>query len=139
MVEERILPAIKEKSSETRNVLITLLLIILLYITSIFFYHKIEGWEYLDAAYFITMTITTIGYGDLVPKTEMGKFFTMFLAFIGISLAFLLIASIASLRERAIDRQMVDKLMLLKRLSVLHRRDEKPGLKTQIPKPNKKK
>lgn len=139
MLDERIAPVAKDKSTETRNIVVTLLSIAVLYIISIYFYHSVEGWTPLDATYFVTMTITTIGYGDFAPHTDEGKVFTMVIAFIGIGLAFLLIANIVSFREKALDRHMFDKIMLLKRLSVLHRRDEKPGLKSKIPKPGKKK
>lgn len=100
-----------------RNLVITVLLILVLYAISIFFYNKFEGWSYLDSAYFITMSITTIGYGDFIPKTDEGKIFTIFLAFIGISLAFLLISTIASLRQRTIDRQVAKRLSILRSLS----------------------
>jgi len=139
MLDERIVPVAKDRSTETRNIVVTIFSIILLYIISIYFYHNVEGWTHLDAAYFVTMTITTIGYGDFAPHTDEGKIFTMFVGFIGIGLAFLLIANMVSFREKALDRHMFDKIMLLKRLSVLHRRDEKKGLKSQIPKPDKKK
>ncbi len=102
-----------------RNVAITILLILILYVISTFFYHKFEGWQYLDAVYFITMTITTIGYGDLVPTTPEGKIFTIFLAFIGIALAFLLIASIGSYKQRTIDRHVIGRFELLKNISSL--------------------
>jgi voltage-gated potassium channel Kch len=115
--------AVSEHSA--RNIAITVMLILMLYAISIFFYHKFEGWSYLDAAYFITMSITTIGYGDFVPHTDEGKIFTIFLAFIGISLAFLLIASIASYRERTIDKRVADRLSILKSLAILQRPPEK--------------
>jgi len=41
------------------------------------FYAIIEGWSFLDAAYFSVVTIATVGYGDLVPRTAAGKIFTM--------------------------------------------------------------
>ncbi len=110
-----------------RNIVITAMLLVGLYIVSIFFYHKFEGWTYIDATYFITMTITTIGYGDLVPRTVEGKLFTIFLAFGGISLAFLLIASIAAYREQAIDKRVADRLSILKGISVLQRPPKSKG------------
>lgn len=50
-------------------------------------YHALEGWSWLDSFYFAGTTITTVGYGDLVPVTEAGKLFTMGYLFIGIAIA----------------------------------------------------
>lgn len=36
-----------------------------------------EKWSIMDAFYFVTMTATTVGYGDFTPATELGKFFTI--------------------------------------------------------------
>lgn len=36
-----------------------------------------EEWSIMDAFYFVTMTATTVGYGDFTPTTELGKFFTI--------------------------------------------------------------
>jgi voltage-gated potassium channel len=51
-------------------------------------YHYIEGWSYLDALYFSVITATTVGYGDLVPVTPLGKIFTIIYAFLIIGIAF---------------------------------------------------
>ena len=36
-------------------------------------FHQIEGWNYIDSFYFTGITITTIGYGDLVPTHDGSK------------------------------------------------------------------
>jgi len=41
-------------------------------------------WDMLAAQSFITSVQTTTGYGDIVPVTFWGKFFTLIYAFIGI-------------------------------------------------------
>ncbi|MBT4905065.1 MAG: two pore domain potassium channel family protein [Flavobacteriaceae bacterium] len=62
----------------------------LLLITSIIigfgttFYHYIEGWSWIDAAYFSVITLTTIGYGDFSPATDLGKLFTIGYIVIGV-------------------------------------------------------
>ncbi len=50
-------------------------------------YHTIEGWGYVDAFYFTGITVTTIGYGDLVPTHDVSKIFTVFFAFGGVAIA----------------------------------------------------
>ncbi|MDD5377321.1 MAG: potassium channel family protein [Candidatus Gracilibacteria bacterium] len=47
-------------------------------------FHAIEGWRYLDAVYFTTTTLATVGYGDFVPKTDLGKSITIIYQLIGI-------------------------------------------------------
>lgn len=41
------------------------------------FYHYIEEWSWIDAAYFSVITLTTIGFGDYSPATDLGKLFTI--------------------------------------------------------------
>jgi hypothetical protein len=50
------------------------------------FYHFVEKLSWLDSFYFTTMTLATVGYGDIAPKTGAGKLFTMFYVLIGISI-----------------------------------------------------
>jgi hypothetical protein len=50
------------------------------------FYHTIEGWRWLDSLYFCVITLATIGYGDFVPTTDLGKAFTIIYVFIGIGI-----------------------------------------------------
>ena len=49
-------------------------------------YHFVEGWNWLDSLYFSMITLTTIGYGDFSPVTNLGKTFTIFYIVIGIGL-----------------------------------------------------
>ena len=62
----------------------------LLLITSIIigfgttFYHYIEVWSWIDTAYFSVITLTTIGYGDFSPATDLGKLFTIGYIVIGV-------------------------------------------------------
>ena len=49
-------------------------------------FHFIEGWRLLDSFYFCFITLTTIGYGDFSPQTDLGKIFTMVYIVIGLGL-----------------------------------------------------
>ena len=49
-------------------------------------YRILEDWSWVDSFYFSSVTLTTVGYGDLSPTTTVSKLFTVFYIFAGISL-----------------------------------------------------
>ncbi len=49
-------------------------------------YRIIEDWSWVDSFYFSSVTLTTVGFGDLSPSTDLSKIFTVFYIFSGISL-----------------------------------------------------
>jgi len=68
------------ESNRKKKILGAALVLLVLYVISAIFYHYEEGWGYLDCVYFVTMTITTIGYGDFAPHTAEGKIYSIFFA-----------------------------------------------------------
>lgn len=40
-------------------------------------YHLLEDWSWVDSLYFSVVTLTTVGYGDLSPTTDLSKLFTV--------------------------------------------------------------
>lgn len=68
--------------------------LLLVSIASVIYMH-IEGWGFIQALYFSVITISTVGYGDLVPATPMGKLFTSGYIFIGAGFFFLAVGAFA--------------------------------------------
>ena len=60
-------------------------LVTLITISTIFF-HNVEGWTYFESYYYTIVTIATVGYGDFVPKTTIGRFGATILIILGIGL-----------------------------------------------------
>lgn len=69
------------REPEFRALLVTVLVILG---TGTTFYHRLEGWSWLDSLYFTVVTLTTIGYGDLVPTQPVTKLFTIVFIFVGL-------------------------------------------------------
>ena len=59
-------------------------------------YANIEGWSWLDAAYFTIITITTVGYGDLSPQSPAGRLFAIFFTVFAIGIGGYAISSLAA-------------------------------------------
>jgi voltage-gated potassium channel len=98
-----------------------------LYVLSIIFFHFVEGWSYLDAVYFTTITITTVGYGDIAPVTDLGKIGAIALVFAGISLAFYVISHLGLLREKKVDPHIQKRLEVLRSITMLQSKKIKKG------------
>ncbi|RYG92149.1 two pore domain potassium channel family protein [Loktanella sp. IMCC34160] len=48
------------------------------------FFHAVEGWSWVDSYFFTVVTLSTVGYGNLVPVTVMGKIGTTVMIFLGL-------------------------------------------------------
>jgi len=97
------------KKSVTPVHLLAVLFIIIILIFFGAWYFKIEeGWSYVDAFYFTVMTVTTVGYGDLVPTTDASKIVVSIYSMI--SLPIVLVAFTVFAKSYVEDRlQQIEK------------------------------
>lgn len=67
------------------------------------FFRLVEGWSWLDSYFFTVVTLSTVGYGSLVPATAIGKIGTTLLIFLGLGVFAVAIQQVglAALRRRA--------------------------------------
>lgn len=67
--------------------LIALLVTVLTLVTAgTVFFALVEGWSWLDAYFFTVVTLSTVGYGNIVPVTVAGKIGTTVFIFIGLGI-----------------------------------------------------
>ncbi|WP_371224192.1 potassium channel family protein [Roseovarius sp. 2305UL8-3] len=48
------------------------------------FFKFVEGWSWIDAYFFTVVTLSTVGYGELVPATPLGRIGTTVFIFVGL-------------------------------------------------------
>ena len=49
-------------------------------------FHLLEGWSILDSLYVTAQTVTTVGFGDLTPRTTFGRIFATFFMVLGVGI-----------------------------------------------------
>lgn len=89
---------------ETSAILMWALLVLLVYLAAgiaLFYFisSHLQGhktWTLVDALYFCIVTMTTVGYGDLVPATAAAKLLTCVYLFLGFGLVGVLLSSAAN-------------------------------------------
>jgi voltage-gated potassium channel len=79
-----------------------LLLVVSLLIAGTVFYTLVEGWSVVDAVYFCSMSLATVGYGDVVPDTDVGKIFTVIYVLAGIGI---LVSFFTALTKKTLEMQ----------------------------------
>lgn len=93
------------------NLLIIITILAVILVIGTVFYHYSEGWSLVDSFYFSTITLTTIGYGDIAPTTDGAKIFTAFYAIFGIGLMLYFVRSVIGLsffgRDGIIERAIL--------------------------------
>ena len=67
----------------TRSILLLLALVVL---SGTVFFRLVEGWSWIDAYFFTVVTLSTVGYGNLVPATVLGKIGTTVFIFTGLGI-----------------------------------------------------
>jgi voltage-gated potassium channel len=75
----------------------------LLIATGTIFYRFVEGWSWISSMYFSITTLTTVGYGDLYPTTDVSRLFTS--CFIVVGVAFFVVA-LSIVGQKLVDKRV---------------------------------
>jgi hypothetical protein len=69
-------------------------------------YTILEDWTPLDALYFSTVTLATVGFGDLTPTTDLAKLFTIGYIITGIGILAAFASEITKQRRQGKNEAM---------------------------------
>jgi voltage-gated potassium channel len=79
-------------------------------------FHHIEGWSILDSLYVTAQTVTTVGFGDLTPRTIWGRAFATVFMLVGVGIVLYALTSavqsivqsemVATFGRRRLSRKM---------------------------------
>jgi voltage-gated potassium channel len=79
-------------------------------------FHRIEGWSILDSLYVTAQTVTTVGFGDLTPRTLWGRAFATVFMLVGVGIVLYALTSavqsivqsemVATFGRRRLSRKM---------------------------------
>lgn len=70
------------------------------------FMHIVEKLSWVDSLYFSIVSLTTVGYGDIVPTTTVGKLFVCAYLIIGIGI---IAAFVSNLLKSAVAKRVIKK------------------------------
>ena len=83
-------------------------------------YILIEGWAFVDAAYMVVLTFTTVGFAEVHPLSANGRLFTMGLMVLGIGVMFYILTGMVQLVvEQEVLRSIVRRHRMRSKLSRL--------------------
>lgn len=96
----------KEKERAKKKIIYAFVMPGIVYVSAIAAYHYAEGWGWEDSIYFTSSTITTVGYGDLVPHTQQGRMLAIPLMWIGIAVGFYFIYTLQEYGKNKIEHRI---------------------------------
>jgi voltage-gated potassium channel len=79
-------------------------------------FRQLEGWSILDSLYLTAQTVTTVGFGDIAPRTVAGRLFATFFMMVGVGIVLYALTSavqsiiqselVATFGQRRLSRRM---------------------------------
>jgi voltage-gated potassium channel len=63
-------------------------LLIVVLVTGVIGFSLIENWSFLDAFYMTVISISTVGYSEVNPLSDTGRWFASFVIFAGLGTVF---------------------------------------------------
>jgi voltage-gated potassium channel len=105
----------------TTHLIITVLLALILVAFGTVGYMLLEGWPMEDALYMTLITFSTVGYGEVHPVSQTGRFFTLVLIVLGASFFLYVIGNVVQFLVEGRIRLILGRRKLDKKIKQLNR------------------
>jgi voltage-gated potassium channel len=105
----------------TTNLIIVVLLAVFLVGLGTAGYMIIEGWTILDSLYMTVITLSTIGYGEVNPVSQVGRIFTLILIVMGVGFFLYVIGNVVQFLVEGRIRLVLGRHKLDKQIGHLNR------------------
>ena len=110
MAKRSLLDFINSLSIPTQGIAACVAFFGTLAVGTIGFYYIEEDWSWIDSFYFCTYTLTTVGYGDIVPTTDAGRLCASLYMIVGVTIALAALAVVGSNYIRRRETKMIDRI-----------------------------
>ncbi len=107
-------------SKDMRRIILIIIPFVLLLCGGTAGYMLLESMNFVDGLYLTLITITTVGYGDIVPIHTAGRIFTMILVLCGVGYVMYIFSSIAEAMVDGGLRKIVERRKMYKKISQLN-------------------
>jgi voltage-gated potassium channel len=75
-------------------------------------FHILEGWSIVDSLYVTAQTVTTVGFGDVVPRTVAGRAFATVFMMVGVGIV---LYALTSMVQGIVQSEMISTFGQLRR------------------------
>jgi voltage-gated potassium channel len=103
-----------------KKIKFAIILLFLIYLVGTLGYSYIEEWSIEDSFYTTLVTMSTVGYGDFVPRTRAGKIFTCFLIVFGVGTMLYTLGLLTETMVEGRFRMLMGKGKLEKMIRKMH-------------------
>lgn len=89
-----------------QNLKLVVIAVIFILILGTVLFSALEGWSYVDSFYFVTMTATTVGYGDFIPTHTVSKIITIIYSLAIIPFFLYAFSIVAKFQVESVNRKL---------------------------------
>eukprot|EP00943_MAST-04B_sp_MAST-4B-sp1_P000280 g280.t1 len=93
------------------DILYMFLILLAMLFLGTFVFMQLEGWTFIDSLYVSMITLLTIGYGDMSPETDYGRFFCLFWLVFGFTYVGRILSSVSETYIQYKTQKMRKKIL----------------------------